>query len=209
MNNQYNYNILIVGDSRVRNLYRHLDNTTLNFRFHVECLPGAKLDRIMLKALTNLSYFDNVDMVILLGGINNITRVRRTPLWHATLRYRDCSEICDSVIQEYYRITDRIMAVSDVPVVIATLAGMNLAAYAPRLEHRLTPLQGILDEAIVEINRRIRGLNRLRNLNTPDLAYPVHRCVGRGGRYYAHYSFLYDGLHPGSTLLDKWATKLQ
>lgn len=166
----------------MRNLERRLNNTILKYRFFVKCLPGAKLDRIMLTAMANLSYYDDISMVILLGGINNITQVKRTPQWHATLRYQNREEICDVLMQEYYRVTDRIMAISNVPVVVATLPGMNLATYAPMLERRLTPLQPILDGAIVEINRRIRGLNRIRNLNTPDLAYPVHRCVGRRGR---------------------------
>lgn len=201
MNRQDFYNILIVGDSRIRNLNYYLANSTLNLQFYVKCLPGAKLDQLMLKAMANLSSYDDISMVILIGGINNIT-------WHATLRHYRQNEICDSVMQELYRITDRIIGISGIPVAFATLPGMSLSAYAPQMEYRLAPLQGILDDAVIEINRRICGLNRLRYLNTPDLAYPVHRCVGRRGRYYSHYSFLYDGLHPGPVLLDKWATKL-
>lgn len=48
----------------------------------------------------------------------------------------------------------------------------------------------------------------MKGLDTPNLAYPVHRCVGRGGKYYAHYGFLRDGLHPSVLLLTKWSEQI-
>lgn len=202
------YNILIVGDSRVRGLDLHLCTASPNLNFEVKCIPGGKLDQLMLKAMANLSYYDDIDLVLLIGGINNITRLRYTPSRHATLRYLSREEICDMIMQEMYRVTDRISSISEIPVIIPTLCGMDLSAYAPLMWYRLLPLQRTLDNAVVEINRRIRGLNRVRGYNTPDLAYPVHRCVGRRGRYYSHYLWLADGLHPGQMLLARWATRI-
>lgn len=63
-----NYHILIVGDSRVRGLASILSRTSLNLSFRVECLPGAKLERIMIKVLTCIAHKDDYDLIFLTGG---------------------------------------------------------------------------------------------------------------------------------------------
>lgn len=204
----HSHRILIVGDSRLRNLEYYLNSTSLNLNFEVKCLPGARIEEIGLRTMTSIAYNDTIDLVLLIGGINDITKLKYHPSRHATLRYPTSSEICDKVMLALYKTRDKLANIFEVPICIATIPGMDLINYSPAVWYRLLPLQGILDTAMFEINRRIRGLNRSFGQHTPNLAYPVHRCAGKGGRYYSHYSWLIDGLHPSHSLKEKWASNI-
>lgn len=207
MQSSYRYKILIVGDSRLRHLGRYL-NCSPNFDFEIRSMPGAKIEEIGMRAMANLSYEINYDLVLFVGGIIDVTKIRYYPLRHATLRYANADNTCSMLMSQLYSVSHRISVVSDTPMVVATIPGMNLVNYTPEIWYRLLHFQPTLDRAMVEINRRIRGLNRSRNLPTLNLAYPVHRCAGRRGKYYLHYAFLHDGLHPGNLLLERWANMI-
>lgn len=80
------YRVLIIVDSRVRNLPSYLNKTSLNLLFEVESLPGAALENLFLRAMILLSYEKKFDLIILAGGINSITGIGYQPSRHATLR---------------------------------------------------------------------------------------------------------------------------
>lgn len=202
------HRILIVGDSRIRDLETLLNNTSLNLAFTVECLPGARIERIGLKIMSCLAYTNTYELILFIGGINDVTKVRFNPTRHATLRYQSSQEICDSIMSQLYLTRDKLAKIIDIPIYIATIPGMNLINYSPAVWYRLLPLQEPLDTAMFEINRRIRGLNRWYGLRTLNLAYPIHRCAGHEGRYYSHYGWLWDGLHPGLPLKERWARNI-
>lgn len=111
-------------------------------------------------------------------------------------------------MKQFYTGVQKIRNISATPLAVATLPGMDLMRYSPRVWFKLQPLQPILDSAIVEKNRQIRGLNRLGGMTTPNLAYPVHRCMGHGGKYYAHYALLGDGLHPSTYLTSRCSEEI-
>lgn len=204
----YYYDILIVGDSRTRGLEYSLNSTSLNLRFTVFTLPGASLNTIMLKALTSLSYSNTYQLVLLIGGINNMTRLLYNPTRHAVPRFRSTVDLVEHTLSAMRITIDKISAITNMPVVLASLPGMDLAAYSPDYRDLLLPLQDSIDNAITEINLRIRGINRLNNLQTLNLAYPVHRCKGRNGRYRTQYSLLFDGLHPNTYLQARWVNAI-
>lgn len=197
--------VLLVGDSRVRYLEDILDRASLNLLVRVECLPGAGLERIMMRTLACIAYYDKYDLILLAGGINDLTRLKHNPCRHATLRCFNVTQMCDAFMSQLRSIYDRIARITAIPLVVSTLPGMDLSEYAPGLWHQLILQQPLLDRAVVEINRQIRGVNRSQHRATLNLAYPVHRCAGRRGHYYAHYALLYDGLHPGAALRERWA----
>lgn len=199
------YQILIVGDSRVRNLERYIENLSPFFEFTIRCIPGARIERLGLHARASLSYQVHYDLVLIAGGINDITKLKYRPVRHATLRYTSTRRICAVVIAQLRELMHKSERISDTPVVIASIPGMCLINYSPAVWYNLINLQPILDSTMVELNRQIRGLNRMNGFPTPNLSYPVHRCAGNRGRYYAHYAHLVDGLHPGETLLVRWA----
>lgn len=103
---------------------------------------------------------------------------------------------------------NKIKSYFDIPVAIASVAGIDLVNYSPQFYGKLFYMQPMIDESIIMLNNRIRGLNRMNGLRTPDLSSDVHRCSGNGGRYRTHYVHLYDGLHPGYHLRNKWADKI-
>lgn len=208
MSHNYFLEILIVGDSRTRNLGHSLNSSSLNVHFTVITLPGANLDTITLKALTELSYSDIYSLIIISGGINNMTRLLHNPSRHAVPRYRAVSDLVYHTMTAMHTTIDKIRAITDRPVVMASLPGMDLATYSPDYCDLLSPFQSSLDEAIRQINLRIRGINRLNNLYTLNLSYPVHRCKGKHGRYRTQYSLLADGLHPNAFLLAKWVNTI-
>lgn len=198
------FRILVIGDSRVKYLSNQLNNTTLNLLFEVVCLPGAKIEDLVLKTRTLLSYEVKYDLIVFVGGINNITRLSYRPCRHASLRYNSIDKTIEGVMSRLYMGVDKIQDIVQVPLVVTTIPGIDLIKYSPQVWFKLLPLQPLVDSSMIEINRQIRGLNRQRGMSTLNLAYPVHRCAGHGGRYYAHYTLLRDGLHPSNLLISKW-----
>lgn len=202
------YNILVIGDSRAKLLEPELNKTSLNLSFTVKVLPGAGLHRITLKALTSLSYDNAFDLLILAGGINDLTKLVHLPTRHALPRYNSANNLAEAVLFEMRKSINKISKITSIPLVLATLPGMDLVKYSPDYNELLAPFQPALDEAVTTINKQIRGINRLNGIHTLNLAYPVHRCKGKGGHYRNQYSLLLDGLHPGSFLRAKWVNSL-
>lgn len=205
-----NYKILIVGDSRVWHLQGMLDQTSLNLSFRVIMIPGARLDTLALKTLAELSYCDSYtyNLIILVGGINNLTKLIYRPTRHAMPRYISPTDLINTTLNEMEKAIRKIRFYFNIPVTMASLAGIDLVNYSPHYFGKLFRLQPLMDESIVILNNRIRGLNRMNGLRTPDLSSDVHRCSGHGGRYRTHYIHLYDGLHPGYHLRIRWTNKI-
>lgn len=202
------HRVLIVGDSRIRGMGYYLNNTSLNLEFTVQCLPGARIEEIGVKIMTCLAYNDDFDLVLHIGGINDVTKLKFRPSRYATLRYSSGPKTCEEVMLRLYRVREKIANIYGIPMCIATIPGMNLINYSPMMWYRVLPLQETLDLSMFEINRRIRGLNRRYGHSTLNVAYPVHRCGGRGGRYHSHYGWLVDGLHPKQSLMERWANDI-
>lgn len=208
MNRTLHYSVLIVGDSRLRHLESRLNGTTLNIHFTVKMHPGARMANIALSAMTALSYSDTYHLVVIIGGINDLSKLVYTPTKHALPRYGNSHDLTNRTIDLFRESMSKIRRITEVPVVLSTLAGMDLAKYSPGYASLLHPLQRDFNKVLLEINNQIRGINRLENLDTINLAYPVHRCKGGGGRYTTQFSLLYDGLHPSEQLLSKWANMI-
>lgn len=196
--------ILVVGDSRLRHLEPLLNDNTLNLHFTVKSLPGAKIADIALSAMASLSYSKIYDLTIIAGGINDMSRLAYSPTKHALPRYGNTTVLIDNTLDALRISIEKIRSITTYPVILATIAGMDFAKYSPEYSELLQPLQRGFNNAVLEINKRIRGINRLANLETVNLAYPVHRCKGGRGRYCSQYSLLFDGLHPSNQLLRRW-----
>lgn len=206
--NREKYRVLIVGDSRVRQLCGPLNIATLNIEFHVKTVPGAKMDQIALKAMAELAYYDGYHLVILVGGINNVSKLFWQPDRYAGPRYRSVDLLVNYTLREMGVAVQKVKAYTNIPVSLAAMAGMDLVKYSPWHYDRLYPLQPLIDQATVRINHQIRGINRSNLLFTPDLSSATNRCSGRGGRYRTHYVHLIDGLHPGLRLRRVWASNI-
>lgn len=121
--------ILTVGDSRTRDLENKLDyaslNMSMNLRFTVITLPGANLNLIMLKVLTALSYPNTYQLILIAGGINNMTRLLHVPSRHAVPRFRSVTDLIENTSSAMRVALVKITAITDKPVVLASLPGMT------------------------------------------------------------------------------------
>lgn len=198
------YKVLIVGDSRLRFLESELKNTSLNINFTVIMLPGARMSNIKTSAVTKLSQSDRYHLTLIIGGINDMSPLAHLPTRHTLPRFGSTDELISHTMETIRSSIQAIRLVSSSPVIMSTIPGMDLVKYSPEYTDLLRPLQRIFNNAVVQINNQIRGINRLANLSTINLAYPVHRCKGGRGRYATQYSFLFDGLHPSEDLLNIW-----
>lgn len=98
MNNVPIYNVLIVGDSRLRYLGRTLNNTSLNIKFTVRSLPGARMLNIAQYTVTDLSQRNDFHLAIIMGGINDMSNLVYYPTKHALPRFGNTNEIIDHTI---------------------------------------------------------------------------------------------------------------
>lgn len=188
----------------------NFSSRNLNLIFKVSVLPGAKLHDLAMKTITELSYCDlcHYQLVILAGGINNMSKLVYRPTRHAIPRYRSSESLVNYTLSELEKAVGKITSFFDIPVAVASLSGIDLVNYSPLYYGKLYTMQPQIDHAIVDLNRLIRGLNRRNGVRTPDLSSDVHRCSGNGGRYRTHYIHLFDGLHPGYPLRKRWTEKL-
>lgn len=192
----------------MRNFENLLNDTRLNVTFKVITLPGATLIRIADTAIEILREDYRYQLIIVAGGINDMTVLRYQPFRHALPNYTSINQLVSHTTNEMRRCVERIQAYSDMPVALATLSGIDLPKYAPQYQYAVFRYQPIIDRAIIAINYQVRGVNRLNSLCSPDLSSAVHRCVGRRGRYRTHYTHLYDGLHPGYHLRTIWTRNI-
>lgn len=194
------YRVLIVGDSRTRHLEGFLNNTTLNIRYTVITVPGATLHKLATVTVNTLSQNFSYHLIIIAGGINDLSMLRYIPSKHARPRFNSVETLVNHTVGQMRRCIDYVSDYLYMPVALAALSGMNLSQYSPQLHDFLYTYQPIVDRAIVEINHRVRGKNRMNSLRSPDLSSAVNRCIGNHGRYRTHYTYPFDGLHPGYML---------
>lgn len=156
-----------------------------------------------------LSKATDQKLIILAGGINDMSILHRYPTRHVFPRTRVVRNLVNYTLEEMSSCVAGVIQSTNTPVALAMLSGLNLAAHSPSYHDLMYILQPCIDRAIPEINHQIRGINRLNNLYSPDLSSAVHRCTGHGGRYRTHYLQLIDGLHPAPALRQIWARNLQ
>lgn len=175
----HHYKVLIVGDSRVRFLEDRLNNTTLNLHFMVKMLPGADMHRIALKAMTESPYAD-YHLIILIGSVNNPTRLVRRPVRHIIPRFCDAEDLVNYTLDKIRLAVNRLRRVTPTPMVVSSLTGIKLCRYSPFYSDMLYGFQPAIDGAINQINCLIRGVNRINYMQMLDLSSHVYRCVGGG-----------------------------
>lgn len=131
--------------SRVRHLGERLTRTSLNVRFTVISLPGADMRRITLKALVEISY-DDYHLIILAGGINNITCLFHRPSRHVLPRHYDPTDLANITADKMRLALYRIQRITYTPVVMSSLVGIRLVSYSPSYSDILYGLQPIIDQ---------------------------------------------------------------
>lgn len=202
--------ILILADSRGRNLAGLLNVNHNNMQLEVKCCPGASLGTLKshLEGGTRKAVrADKYKLVIIFGGICSVTRLHYMPYKAAVVRY----ETLEEILQKYTAECKELLKVADgfsTPVVLAPIVGMDLIKYAGHSCEELYYMQRTVDEVIPRINTFIKKVNDERGLISPNISSCIHRCRGRGKGFRTHYKKLPDGCHPSEEVNAIWAQAL-
>lgn len=105
------YKVLIVGDSRLRHIESHLNATSLNICFTVKMLPGARLTDIVLSAMASLSYTEVYHLVLLIGGINDLSKLVYLPSKHALPRFGNHDDLVNRTLESFRQSMSKIRAI--------------------------------------------------------------------------------------------------
>lgn len=105
-----------------------LNTTTLNLTFHVKTLPGARVRRVALKVIAELAYYNDYHLIILLAGINDVSKLCWHPSRHAVPRFNSAREIEEAIDYEMKWAASKVTEYTATPVIFASLAGMDLLA---------------------------------------------------------------------------------
>lgn len=198
------YNVLLVSDSRGRDLSALLNGINTKFRFRVEVLPGARIGNLMekVKQITTEAHNQPYDLIVLFGGVCNITKITYMPYRAAIPRKSTINEIM-SLFEEECDSLDGIQ--TGAPMLLTPIVGIDLIQYAGQWNEMLYKMQPLVDEVTMMINGYIKRINSNRGLPTPNTSSCIHRCRGKNKGYRTHYQKLFDGCHPNEEIKSIWA----
>ena len=150
-------------------------------------------------------------LVIIMMGICDLTR-RDKATTHTWLRFTTVEESVDYVMAQAHKSLSHIRSLGSYRVSYATLTGLDLSQYNLRVQHLSPPqpdlqqAQNILNNSVLEINRRIIELNKITGLPTTWTASYVHDYFKH--RYHHYYNRLSDGCHPTPNAVTYWANQM-
>ena len=211
--------VIIITDSRGVGLQHGL-NSVLGKSAPVTVVvtKGAGYELAAIKVLPLLTRL-KPHLVILLLGICDLTfRSARTRV--TSLRHLSVSQNVEHVLAAARAAIDILTATNRVKISLATITGIELADYnnparrhmdaaayraynATKVRH---PHQGLLNDSVMEINRRLVQINRANSIPTPWMAGPVHACFKRAVHHY--YIRLTDGCHLDEPTKNAWISLL-
>ena len=188
-----NNSIVVITDSRGRHLESEL-NAEMDTPIYVEVLSGKKFQDCIPVVEDIMSNFW-VDAFYIAMGINNLTYY--DPI------SKTCTLLYETPIELAFHLVNTIRATltelkglyPDIPVIVNSLYGMNLAVYHNRGYYSQTEQQ-TLDTAIDLINTEIIQINHENGVLTPHTSNVIHRYNRTKKANDSLYHRLYDGLHP-------------
>ena len=187
-----NTSIYIFADSRGKHLDRLLAplvHTPVIVYFY----SGAKISRLT-DIICDHKFPNPPTHIYMFAGICDCTTKDRTKRT-IHLANNNLTELIDN-IQATIRdnITKISCALPKVHVIMCPIIGQHLATVNKHSPHgENISAQTTLDNAIMEINRYITGLNASNHLPTPWTSTVIHHR--QGGRITHHYDRLFDGRH--------------
>ena len=210
---------LIITDSRGRGLQEALDKLSQPWVIRVLVHPGAGYELAVIKSLTYIRKNMPTLIIMLLGVCDLTWKNGRTRL--VGLRHRTVVGNVDHLIGAIKASFDILSAVGDFKISYATLTGLDLAdTNNPARKHMspqeyeiymttmkvVHPDQGILDAAVIDLNKRIITLNKQNGVRTAWMAGLVHSYIR--GKHHHYYRRLLDGCHLDDRTKAAWAAQL-
>lgn len=182
----------------------NLNSMDPNFAFVSSCFPGARLKKLINKAVETLTTNNTFSLIIVFGGINDITRIANRPLWIIRARFDSITETVNYVEQEIREGLEVLRAATQIPVVFCPTIGIELNRYSPNNADALNQQQ-IIEQSVKYVNRRIYAINSENHTPTPLLESTIHKCKGRSRSQINYYARLEDGCHPTPATRSQWA----
>ena len=211
---------LIITDSRGTGISHIIAKNIETDNVTVSVHRGAGLQQAARRALPTFRTL-NPEIVIIMAGICNITeKNKRTSEIH--LRHRTVTDTVIAVMDSV-RAAHNIIREQDqkCTVSIATIPGLDLSDYNNKRRKYMTdeeyrkycktsktphPDQETLNEAILEINRRITRYNENNRIPTTWIAGIIHPIYRR--KHHHHYARLQDGCHGTTKTRIHWAKQI-
>lgn len=207
MSNTRNYRskkILLIGDSRTRNLDIDLNSMDPDFAFVCKCLPGASLMRVVKQTREYIQFNNNFSLIVILAGINDVTQLIREPVKIVKIRRPSVSETFDYLKQQIDEGIEILKTTTQIPFTFCPIVGIDLQVYSPANESAWYD-QPIINQAVLSINKYIYSINVSHHIPTPLIESTIHKCKGKSGRIINHYAKLHDGCHPDPDTRANWA----
>lgn len=197
-------NVLLVADLRGRDLFPLMDGVNKKLQFQVNVFPGARISQLVDWIKQAVAKVNNptFDLIVVFGGICNITKITYMPYRAAIPQAGSAEELLKS-FEEDCDLLDEIRTAA--PILLTPIVGINLVHYAGQWSGKLYESQPLVDEVTMMINRYIKRRNSSRGLPTPNTASCIHRCRGKDRGYRTHYQKLFDGCHPVDEVKAIWA----
>lgn len=210
--------VLIISDSRGRRLQALLEGLNPNFAVRVLVHPGAGLELVVLKSISTLRDL-KPDLVLVFAGVCDLTWKNKQNK-KVGLRHSNIQDNVDQVMGAVKSSHDLLKTVGTFKISYTTITGVDLTDYnqksrigmsdseydlyrASITQHRD---QGILNDSIIAINKRIVKFNKNCGTRTTWTAGVVHAYANKS--YHHHYRRLRDGCHPNDGTAHAWARQI-
>lgn len=201
------FTVLVLTDSRGRDLEEMMNENSEYIGFQVKVFPGASIGTLAKKLhrILGVNRGSRYHLVVILGGICSITKIEYMPYRVAMPRMESTDGLMSIINNEFDMLFGSKL---DIPILLAPTVGIDLTRYAGQWNEELFRMQPLIDRTILEVNTRMREINDDNGLPTPNTSSCVHHCRGKGRGYRTHYQKLYDGCHPDEEVKAVWAKVL-
>lgn len=204
------YHVLCVGDSRLRHIQALLNNNHRDISYYCFVYPGATLGKLAYELRTILSLVGDsyYDIIVIVGGICDLTHYRKSPTRWISLAYTSIESTVDNFERLYSLCRNTINLFTHTPVLFSTVPGIHMNRYIDSDSVLLYHEQPKMDTAIPLINVIIKESSRIRGYPVVDIAQFIHHSKGKGGTYRTRYCKLADGCHPDENTRLSWAKEI-
>ena len=210
--------VLVLADSRGDGLQQLFNSRTTMMRHRVLTYKGAGYEMAAIRAIPVINVI-KPDLVVVLVGICDLTR-RNKVTKITSLRHSTLIENVEHVMERARSAYDLLHSLGDHLISFATITGLDLTDYncPPRkymsepdylnyCKDRVThPQQCLLNDSVLEINRRLTALNKASATPTVWVGGVVHSYFRNAHHHY--YSRLADGCHLNQTTKGRWVAQI-
>ena len=195
------FNILILCDSRGRNLYDHVSSDCNNLRLdctvEVVVTPGASLRTATLGILKACR--KHYDIIFLFARIIEFTI--KGPNGRVKPDFSDVPSAVDTIDDKFTWCLSYLNEVCH-KVAICHILCLDISTYNCEPHEKYTNAQSLLNYTIIPLNQTVMLINQDREFYLPFLQDTIH-ALSKGKRLHKYARF-YDGLHPRDEPLDLW-----